>query len=71
MNDPAVAVKLALVAPATAVTDDGNVTLALLELSAIDAPEDGVGLLSVIRQVEVPPGFNDAGLQLTTVTTTG
>jgi hypothetical protein len=47
VNDPAVAVKLVAVAPAIAVTDAGTETLALLEVSAIDAPEVGAGLLKV------------------------
>jgi hypothetical protein len=43
VNDPAVAVKLAVVAPADAVTDAGTETLALLELKEITAPEPGAG----------------------------
>ena len=39
VNDPAVAVKLAVVAPEAGVTDAGTETFALLELSAMDAPE--------------------------------
>jgi hypothetical protein len=64
VKDPAVAVKLAVVAPALAVTDAGTETLALLDLSAIAAPEAGAGLVKVTIQEDVPPGFNDAGLQL-------
>lgn len=41
VNDPAVAVKDAVVAPAAAVTKAGTDTLALLELNAIAAPEPG------------------------------
>jgi hypothetical protein len=43
VNDPAVAVKLAVVAPAVTVTDAGTETFALLELKAINAPEPGAG----------------------------
>jgi hypothetical protein len=64
VNDPAVAVKLAVVAPELAVTDEGTETLALLELSAIDAPEPGAGLLRVTTQADVPLGLNVDGLQL-------
>jgi hypothetical protein len=64
VNDPAVAVKLAAVAPALAVIDAGTETLALLELTAIDTPEPEAGLLRVTTQADVPPGLNVAGLQL-------
>ncbi len=64
MNDPAVAVKLTAVAPELAVTDEGTETFALLELSAMDAPEPGAALLRVTTQADVPPGLNVAGLQL-------
>jgi hypothetical protein len=64
MNDPAVAVKLAVAAPTLAVTDAGTETIALLEFNAIAAPEAGAGLVKVTIQEDVPPGFNDAGLQL-------
>jgi hypothetical protein len=39
VNAPAVAVKLAVEAPAAGVTDAGTATLALLELNATDVPE--------------------------------
>jgi hypothetical protein len=71
VNDPELAVKLAEVAPEAAVTDASTETIALLELSAIDAPEAGPGLLRVAKQVDVPPGFNVAGLQVTLDTRTG
>ena len=64
VNDPAVAVKLAVVAPAVAVTDAGTETFALFELSAITAPEPGAGWLRVTTQADVPLGLNEAGLQL-------
>ena len=47
MNDPAAAVKLAVVAPAIAVTDAGTETFPLLELKAIDAPGAGAGWFKV------------------------
>ena len=53
-----------MVAPELAVIDEGTETFALLELSAMDAPEPGAGLLRVTTQADVPPGFNVAGLQL-------
>ena len=62
VNDPAVAVKLAVVAPEAGVMDAGTETFALLELSAMAAP--GAGLLKVTTQVDCPFGFNDAGVQL-------
>ncbi len=65
MKDPAAAVKLALVAPAAAVTEGGSETLALLEPRAMMAPEAGAGLLKVTRQLEFPLGFKVAGVQLT------
>ena len=68
VNDPAVAVKLAVVAPETVVTDAGTETLALLELRAIDAPEDGAGWLRVATHADVPLGFNEVGLQLKPLT---
>ena len=58
------AVKPALVAPAMVVTDAGTERLALLELSAIAAPELGAGLLNVTVQVTCPFGFSDGGVQL-------
>ena len=64
VNDPAVAVKLAVVAPEMTVTDDGTETLALLELKAMTAPEPGAGWLRVTVQADVPLGLNDAGIQL-------
>jgi len=63
VNEPAAAVKLAVVAPAVAVADAGTETLPLFELSAIVAPEAAAGLLRVTTQTAVPPGFKDAGLQ--------
>jgi hypothetical protein len=69
VNDPAVAVKLAVVAPAMAVTDAGTETFALLELKAIKAPEPGAGWLRVATQVDAPLGLNEAGLQLKPLTT--
>lgn len=64
MNDPAVTVKLAVVAPAVAVTDAGTETFVLLELKAIDAPEPGAGWLRVTTHADVPLGLNEVGLQL-------
>jgi hypothetical protein len=64
VNDPATAVKLAVVAPALALAAAGTETLALLELSAIDAPPLGAAWLRVTTQADVPPGFSEAGLQL-------
>jgi hypothetical protein len=64
VNDPAVAVKFAVAAPAVAVTDAGTETFALLEIKAINAPELGAGWLRVTTQVDIPFGLNEAGLQL-------
>lgn len=69
VNDPAVAVKLAVVAPAIAVTDTGTEMFALLELTAIEAPKLGAGWLRVTTQLDVPLGFMEAGLQLKPLTT--
>ena len=63
VNDPAAAVKLAVVAPEAAVTDAGTETFVLLDVSAIEAPEAGAGLLSVTTQVDLAFGFSDAGVQ--------
>ena len=68
VNDPAVAVKLAVVAPAMAVTDAGTETLALLELRATAAPDPVAGLLRVTTHVDFPTGLNVAGLQLNPLT---
>ena len=58
-----------MVAPEIAVTDAGTETLALLELSAIDTPEDGAGWLRVTTHADVPLGFKEVGLQLKPLTT--
>ena len=68
MNEPAVAVKLAVVAPEIAVTDAGTETFALLELSAINAPEPGAGWLRVTTHADVPLGLSEVGLQLNPLT---
>lgn len=68
VNARAVAVKLAVVAPAVAVTDAGTETLVLLELSATAAPDPEAGWLSVTIQADVPLGLTEAGLQLSAET---
>ena len=68
MNDPAVAVKFAVVAPAIAMTDAGTEMLALLELTPIDTPEPGAAWLRVTTQVEIPLGLTQVGLQLKPLT---
>jgi len=64
VNEPAAAVKLAVIAPAVAVTDAGTETLALVEIKVINAPEPGAGWLRVTTQLEVPLGLNEVGLQI-------
>lgn len=64
MKGPAVAVKLAVVAPAVAVTDAGTETFELLELKAIEAPDPGAGWLRVTVQADIPLGLNEVGAQL-------
>ena len=61
--------KPALTAPATAVTDAGTETLALLELSAMAAPEPEAGLLRVTTQLDVPLGLKVAGVHVKPLTT--
>ena len=68
MNDPAAAVKLALMAPVATKTEGGTVRLGLLEESAIDAPGGEAALLSVIEQVDIAFGFSDTGVQLSVMT---
>jgi hypothetical protein len=68
---PAVAGKLALVAPAAAVTDAGTVRFALFDDTASTEPPAGAAPLSAAVQFDTPPEFNDVGVQLSPVTVTG
>ena len=63
-----VAVKVAVVAPATTVTDAGTWAAAvLLEVKLITAPPAGAGLSNVTVPVEEVPPATDAGLTPTAV----
>ncbi len=60
---PAVAVKLAVVAPAVTVTEAGTVSAALFEESPTDAPPVSAAEDSVTVQVEVAPDATELGEQ--------
>ena len=60
---PAVAVKLAVVAPAVTVTDAGTVRAALFEERPTDAPPVRAAEVSVTVQVEVTPEVTELGEQ--------
>jgi hypothetical protein len=64
-----VAVKVAEVAPAATVTEEGVVTLALLSDRATLAPPVGAATFSVTVQVAEPAALNDEGAQLSEDTT--
>jgi hypothetical protein len=49
----AVALKVAVVAPAVTVTDAGTVSEAVLLASAMAVPPDGAAVLSIAEQVEI------------------
>jgi len=68
---PAVAVNVALVAPAGMVTDPGTVISALLLESVTTIPPVGAAWLSVAVHVEEPPVLSDEGLQVTLLIVTG
>jgi hypothetical protein len=70
VNEPAVAVKLAVAAPASAVIEAGTVTLTLLELTGIVMGTD-TGPFRPTEQTDVPPGFTKVGLQTKPVKKTG
>jgi hypothetical protein len=63
-----VAEKLAVVAPATAVTDDGTVTAAVLLDKLTDWPPAPAAALSVTVHVSVPAPVIDAAAQVTPMT---
>ena len=58
---PAVAVKLAVVAPAPTVTDAGTPRAALFEDSPTEAPPVNAADVNVTVQVEVPPETTEFG----------
>jgi hypothetical protein len=60
---PAVAVKLAVVAPATTVTEAGTGSAALFEESATEAPPVNAARDRVTVQVEVAPETTELGEQ--------
>jgi hypothetical protein len=68
---PAVAEKLALVAPAAAVTDAGTVRFALFDDTASTEPPEGAAPLNAAVQFDTPPEFNDVGEHVNPVTVTG
>jgi len=66
VTDPAVAVKLAVVAPAATDTEAGTVTAALLLDTATDTPELADDKVTV--QADVPPETTDTGAHCSDVT---
>ena len=68
---PAVAVKLAVVAPDATVTDPGTVSAALFEESPTDEPPAGAVCDNVTVQVEVPPDTTADGEQVKLETVAG
>jgi hypothetical protein len=68
---PAVAVNVAVVAPAATVTLDGTPTTALLLESDTDAPPLGATCERVTVQLELPPPDTVPGLHDTELTTAG
>jgi len=68
---PAVAVKVAVVAPGVTVTDAGTLKAALLLATATTLPPAGAAWLNVIVQVVEELAFTLAGLQDRPVTTMG
>ena len=60
---PAVAVKLAVVAPAVTVTDPGTLKAPLFEESPTEAPPVGAADVRVTVQVELPPEATEFGVQ--------
>ena len=68
---PAVAVKLALVTPATTVAEAGTVKAALSEERVTSRPDPDAGLFSVTVHIEVVPAGTVAGLQVSEAGVTG
>lgn len=68
---PAVAVNVAVVAPAVTVFDDGTVSKALLLDKETEVPPLGAAWFSVIVHVEVPAELTLVGLQARLLTATG
>ena len=71
MLAPAVALNVALVAPAGTVTDAGTVSEALLLVNVTVDPPAGAVWVGVTVQVLTPPGPRLTGLQATPETSTG
>jgi hypothetical protein len=68
---PAVAEKVAVVAPAATVTEAGAVSNALLDEMATRTPPAGATALVVAVQVLLAPEFSDVGAQANAITVTG
>jgi hypothetical protein len=68
---PAVAEKVAVVAPAATVTEAGAVSSALLDEMATRTPPAGAAALVVTVQLLLAPEFSDVGAQASVVTMTG
>jgi hypothetical protein len=64
-EEAAVALKLAVVAPAATVTEAGTVSSALLLASVTLAPPVGAAVFKVIPQLAAVPGFRLPGLHVT------
>jgi hypothetical protein len=60
---PAVALNVPVVEPATTVSDDGTVTIALSSVTEIRLPPTGAALFNVTVQVLTPPDTKLAGAQ--------
>jgi hypothetical protein len=71
VTDPAVAVKLPVVAAAATVTDAGTFIAVLFEESATTAPPVGACWERVTVQADVPPDTTDAGAHCRPVSVTG
>jgi hypothetical protein len=71
MEAAAVAVKVAVVAPAETVTEAGAGSRALLLDRVTAEPPAGAAFERVTVQVEAAPGFRDVGVQVSEETTTG
>ena len=67
----AVALNVAVVAPAATVTDAGTVSEVLLLASVTEAPPDSAGCVVMTVQVLVAPCPRLAGVHVTLVTITG
>jgi hypothetical protein len=71
MEEDAVALKVAVVAPEATVTDAGTVSRALLLESVTVEPPEGAVCVKVTVQVLTPLWFRLAGLQARVETSTG